>query len=334
MPLRLVPPSLERRTPFYSVRGSYLGQYINRSLKTGEKALAKKLIKQIESDIERGALTAGRKLGFAEAAGAYMKAGGEKKYLAPIIAHLRHTPLAEVAQIAIDNTAASLYPNATAATLNRQVYTPVSAVLKRAGFEHKIKRPKGWRGRKLTHWLTPQQAFAVFKAALKIDAPAETRVKFRVFLILLCYTGMRLSEGLRLNKADIDLKTKTARLYRTKNDKPRLVYLPKVVVDELRKMDLTSSERLFKFHAGGRLRDMLKMTLVRAGVVLPRRVAFHVFCHTWATWMRQHGGLDTFDLLKTDRWADPDSADRYAHVVVSDMAKKADLLPVEKRKRA
>jgi hypothetical protein len=50
--------------------------------------------------------------------------------------------------------------------------------------------------------------------------------------------------------------------------------------------------------------------------------------------MRQHGGLDTFDLLKTDRWADPDSADRYAHVVVSDMAKKADLLPVEKRKRA
>ena len=88
------------------------------------------------------------------------------------------------------------------------------------------------------------------------------------------------------------------------------------------------------FHAGGRLRDMLKMALDAAGVVLPRRVAFHVFCHTWGTWMRQHGGLDTYDLLKTDRWTDPDSADRYAHVVVSEMAKRADLLPVEKRKRA
>jgi integrase len=335
MPLKLVPPSLKRCTPFYSARGTHLGYYVNRSLKTGEKALAKKLIKQIESDIECGALAAGgTALGFAEAASAYMKAGGERNYLAPIIAHLRHTPLAQIDQVAIDNAAATLYPSARAATLNRQVYTPISAVLKRAGEERKIKRPKGWRGQKLTHWLTPQQAFAIFKATAKIKAPAETRTKFRIFLITLCYTGMRLSEALRLNKLDVNLKTKTAILSRTKNDKPRLVYLPKVVVTELRKMELDGEGHLFSFHAGGRLRDMLKMALDAAGVVLPRRVAFHVFCHTWGTWMRQHGGLDTYDLLKTDRWSDPDSADRYAHVAVSEMAKRADLLPVEKRKRA
>ncbi len=334
MPIKLVPPSLKRRTPFYSARGTHLGHYVNRSLKTGEKTLAKKLIKQIESDIECGALATGTALGFVEAASAYMKAGGERNYLAPIIAHLRHTPLEQIDQVVIDNTAAALYPNATAATLNRQVYTPISAVLKRAGEERKIKRPKGWRGQKLTHWLTPQQAFAIFKATAKIKAPAETRAKFRIFLITLCYTGMRLSEALRLNRSDVNLKTKTAILARTKNDKPRLVYLPKVVVTELRKMELDGDGRLFSFHAGGRLRDMLKMALDAAGVVLPRRVAFHVFCHTWGTWMRQHGGLDTYDLLKTDRWTDPDSADRYAHVVVSEMAKRADLLPVEKRKRA
>jgi len=333
MPLRLVPPSTQRRTPFYSVRGTYLGHYVNRSLKTREKSLAKKLIKQIERDIECGAIDAGGALGFAEAASAYMKAGGERNYLAPIIEHFRNTPIAQIDQVAIDNAAALLYPNATAATLNRQVYTAISAVLKRAGEERKIKRPKGWRGQKLTHWLTPKQAFAIFKAAANIDAPDETRAKFRVFLIVLCYTGMRLSEALRLNRADINLKTRTAILPRTKNDKPRLVYLPKVVVDELRRMDVNGNGR-FAFHAGGRLRDMLKMALTIAGVVLPRRLAFHVFCHTWGTWMRQHGGLDTYDLLKTDRWADPDSANRYAHVVVSDMAKRADLLPVEKRKRA
>ena len=334
MPIKLVPPSLKRRTPFYSARGTHLGYYVNRSLKTGEKTLAKKLVKQIESDIECGALATSTALGFVEAASAYMKAGGERNYLAPIIAHLRHTPLEQIDQVVIDNTAAALYPNATAATLNRQVYTPISAVLKRAGEERKIKRPKGWRGQKLTHWLTPQQAFAIFKATAKIKAPAETRAKFRIFLITLCYTGMRLSEALRLNRSDVNLKTKTAILARTKNDKPRLVYLPKVVVTELRKMELDGDGRLFSFHAGGRLRDMLKMALDAAGVVLPRRVAFHVFCHTWGTWMRQHGGLDTYDLLKTDRWTDPDSADRYAHVIVSEMAKRADLLPVEKRKRA
>jgi integrase len=334
MPFKLVRPSPQRRTPFYSVRGTYLGHYVNRSLKTGEKALAKKLIKQLESDIERGAVTTGHALGFAEAASAYMKAGGERNYLAPIISHFRHMPLAQIDQVAIDNAAAALYPTATAATLNRQVYTPISAVLKRAGEERKIKRPRGWRGQKLTHWLTPEQAFAIFKATAKIKAPAKTRATFRVFLITLCYTGMRLSEALRLNKSDINLKAQTAVLYRTKNDKPRLVYLPKVVVAEMRKMALDGDGRLFTFHAGGRLRDMLKMALDAAGVELPRRVAFHVFCHTWGTWMRQHGGLDTYDLLKTDRWTDPNSADRYAHVVVSEVAKRADLLPVEKRMRA
>jgi hypothetical protein len=43
---------------------------------------------------------------------------------------------------------------------------------------------------------------------------------------------------------------------------------------------------------------------------------------------------DVIGVVAPDRWTDPDSADRYAHVVVSDVAKRADLLPVEKRKRA
>lgn len=334
MPLRLIPPTPARRTPYYSVRGTHLGCYIDRSLKTGDKALAKKLIRQIEQSIECGALAPGRALGFAEAASAYMKAGGERNYLAPIIGHFKHTPLAQIDQAAIDYAAAAIYPKATPATLNRQVYTPISAVLKRAGEERKIKRPKGWRGQKLTHWLTEKQAFAIFRAALKIAAPEETRTKFRIFLITLCYTGMRLGDALRLNRADVNLKGKTAILYTTKNGKPRLVYLPKVVVSELRDLPggTDGAGRLFSFHAGGRLRDMFAQTLDLAGVKLPRRVAFHVFCHTWATWMRQHGGLDTYDLLKTDRWADAESADRYSHVVVSDIAKRAEKLPVEKKR--
>jgi hypothetical protein len=78
------------------------------------------------------------------------------------------------------------YPTATAATRNRQVYTPVSAVLKRAEIERQIKRPKGWRGRKLTHWLAPEQALRVFEATARIDAPGETRLKFRIYLRMLC----------------------------------------------------------------------------------------------------------------------------------------------------
>jgi integrase len=195
-----------------------------------------------------------------------MKAGGDGKYLAPLIKHFLHTPLAEIDQIMIDHAAAELYPMATTATRNRQVYTPVSAVLKRAGVERKIKRPKGWRGRKLTHWLSPEQALGIFEATARIDAPPDTRTRFRIFLRVLCYTGMRMSEPLKLRKADVDLGAATARLRDTKNGRDRLVYLPPVVVDELRLLPggLDGDGR----HAGGRLRDLFKATLKKAGVVL------------------------------------------------------------------
>jgi len=139
-----------------------------------------------------------------------------------------------------------------------------------------------------------------------IEAAAATgRTRTRIYLRMLCYTGMRMSEPLKLAKADVNLKAATATLRNMKNERDRLVYLPEVVVEDLRQMPggLEGAGRLFSFHASGRLRDLLKMTVAEAGVVLPRRVAFHVFCHTWATWMRQHGGLDTFDLVRTDSCA-------------------------------
>jgi integrase len=334
MPLKLKPPR-PGKTTYWSIRGTYLGCYVNRSSGSREKAFAEKLRRKLERDIERGVLSGGTKAsGFAAAAAAYMKAGGDGKYLAPLILHFQHTPLADIDQLTIDHAAAELYPLATAATRNRQVYTPISAVLKRAGIERKIKRPKGWRGRKLTHWLSAEQARGIFEATARIDAPAQTRTKFRIYLRMLCYTGMRMSEPLKkLDKADVNLATATATLPGMKNDRDRLVYLPPVVVDDLRQLPggLEGTGRLFSFHAGGRLRDLLKMTLAEAGVVLPRRVAFHVFCHTWATWMRQYGDVDTFDLVRTDRWADPESANRYAHVVVSEQARRADLLPGAKK---
>lgn len=331
MPIRIVPPK-PGRTPFYWIRGTHLGCYVERSTGSREKAFATSVRAKVIRDIERGLLAGPAGPGFAAAAAAYLRAGGDGTFLEPVILHFGQTPITEIDQMMIDNAAAELYPDATAATRNRQVYTPVSAVLKRAGIEKKIKRPKGWRGNKLTHWLTPEQAFAVFRATEKLTAPIETRIKFRVLLVVLCYTGLRLSEGLRIERQRIDRASSTALVPRTKNGKPRLVYLPPVVMEALAAFPggIEGIGRLFSFHAGGRLYDLLDETMKIAGIELPRRIAFHVFCHTWATWMRQHGGLDTFDLVRTDRWSDPESADRYAHVVLSDQARRADLLPVER----
>ena len=76
------------------------------------------------------------------------------------------------------------------------------------------------------------------------------------------------------------------------------------------------------------------MAAIKAGIDLPERSAFHIFRHTYATWMRLYGGLDEKGLMATGAWKDRKSVDRYTHVVVSEEAQRAALLPTPKAKRA
>jgi len=268
---------------------------------------------------------------FLAAAVAYMKAGGERSFLSPIIEYtgpdaIRDMVLESIDQLVLDNLASALYPHATAQTRNRQVYTPVSAVLKRGGIERRFKRPKGWQGPKSVSWLRPEQAFALFTAADEVSA------EFGLFCRLLCYTGMRMSEALRITIANVDLGQQAIYLPRTKNSEPRTVHLTPELVAALanhpRGLDRPKAERLIRYHPGGRLRDMLKHAMTAAGLSFPpRQCGFHLFRHTWAMWMRNYGGLDTSGLVQTGAWRHPQSARRYEHLDTTEEARKADMLP-------
>src|SRR6185369_12348086 len=149
MPLKLIPPRAGK-SPNFSIRGTYLGVHVDRTAGTPEQRVAAKALKKTREAIERGEYRCGPEVApqpvatFADAALAYLRAGGEIRFLRPIINlqgifALCDKPLAEIDQIAIDNAARALYPDAPATTVNRQFYTPVSAVLKRAGIERQIK---------------------------------------------------------------------------------------------------------------------------------------------------------------------------------------------------
>ena len=76
---------------------------------------------------------------------------------------------------------------------------------------------------------------------------------------------------------------------------------------------------------------MLKIAMTRAGLSFPsRQGGFHLFCHTYGTWMHRYAELDTYALTRTGRWRDPDSTDRYIHTQASWEARQADRLPVKK----
>jgi integrase len=259
-----------------------------------------------------------------------MKAGGERRFIMPLLHHFKNTPLVDINQDAIDHAADTLYPNASAATRNRQVYSPISAILKRAGIEQTIRRPKGSQGRELTHWLQPEQAFRLFREADKIDR------QFGLFLRFLCYTGERLTSALRITVQEIEFSQSMAYIRRGKNGKPRAVYLPPDLVKRMKAhpKGLQREGKFFTFSKSGYLYDMLDEACLAAQISLPPRVAFHVFCHTWATWMRRDAGMDARGLVGTDRWKDIKSTFRYTHVVVSEESRKAALLPVEKKRRA
>lgn len=323
MPLRLVPPR-EGKSPNYTIRGTYLKVRVDRTAGTPDKATARKALASIKDAIERGRFATGDKgRTFAAAALSYLRNGGEPLYIGRLTDHFEETPLIEIDQAAIDEAAAELYPDAGPATRNRQVYTPMSAILKHAGVDFRVRRPKGGAGEVRTDWIWPEQAAQLIEAAGEIDA------EFRTFLVLLLYCGLRISEGLGLRVDDVRLGEAFAFVGRTKNGEPRPVHLPPVVVAELashpRGLDRTG-ETLFRLRKNGHLYTLMARTRKKAK--LPAEITFHTLRHTWATWMRRYAGLDVKGLAGTGAWKDAKSAGRYAHVIVSEEAVKSDLLPV------
>lgn len=332
MPLKLIPPR-QGRSQNWRIRGTYYRQYVDRSAGTREKRLAQKLLGQIKADIEGGLFARPTGPTFTAAARDYMRAGGARRYMEPLILHFATSTLDEVDQAAIENAAAVLCPDAGPATRNRCVYTPVSAVLKHAGRDFRIRRPKGGDGEERRGWLWPEEADAVFDAAGQVD------LEFRLYLLLLCYTGLRKVEGLSVTVNMTRLQEAAIHILDTKNGEQRPVHLPPFLVVEIanhpRGLD-RAGEKLFGF-SRTKASGLLKATVALCAPELQAKfegVQFHMFRHTWGTWMRRYAKLDTRGLVGTKAWKSMKAAGRYEHVDISEEARKADLLPVPKAKRA
>ena len=187
MPIKLIPPR-PGKTPYWAGRGKHLGRYVDRSTKARTRALAVKVIRQWQREIERSEFSTPGEPTFAGAVVSYLKNGGDLRPTGKLLEHFierdgKPTRLDAIDQAVIDACAIALYPDHSPATRNREVYTPISAILKAAGHDFKIRRPRGSRGRVITDWSWPEQAFRVFDAAKTLDA------EFAVFLHYLCYTG-------------------------------------------------------------------------------------------------------------------------------------------------
>jgi integrase len=350
MPIKLVPPR-SGKSPNWSLRGTYLGIYVDRSAGTDRRALAAQLLRDFQGKIERGEYPEKPQAPvgptFLSAAILYMKmrrqSRSRARYIGRLINHFGETPVADIDQEAIDTAALALYPTTGPASLNAYVYIPMSAILHHAGIKIVIRRPKGAKGRTVTDHLTLEDATAIIAAA---DAFNPT---FALLLKILLYTGMRLGEALSLRTDHMHLEKRIVWVATSKNGKPRTVLLREDVCAELAAHAATREGWIFTWHQGGHLSHMLlRAKLGALGIPCPSRrprgwrnppnrlafANFHTLRHTWATWMRRYGGVDLQGLVATGNWSDPRSAARYAHVAARDEWAKVEMLPDISKKTA
>ena len=322
MPLKLYAGA--NGSPNYRIRGTHHGVRIEQSTRTSDFNTARGMLKKIKIEIESGALQP-RPLGptFAQAVELYVRETKNERFIMPLLDHFGVKPLLEITQQDIMRASHELYPNASNATRNRQVFTPVLAIMRLNGVAIIAKRPKGAQGNRRKFFLTPDDA------AKLINAAYEKNREFGLFLTFLLYTGARLGDAVKLTMDNLYLNDARAVFPKTKNGEPRTAYLPPVLVAAMANhpRGYDREGKVFRYYDGSKHRERLYEAARASGVYIPKGLAFHAFRHTWGAWMRRYGGLDTTGLIATGAWSSRDAAMVYEHADTTESAKRADLLP-------
>lgn len=310
----------------YYLRGTVAGQPVFESTGTSNRAAADAIRIRRESEIlARHAYGKAATLTFAEAALTYMQSGGQARYLPRILHHFgADTLVDDIDNGAINTAAAALYPDAAPATINRQLITPISAVITMAAANdltrHRIfKRRKVPPGR--TRWLTPEEAERLIGHADPHLVP---------ILFCLLGSGARVSEALGTQAQFFYPNTREIWLPDTKNGHPRMISLPARACDAILAADVPDTGRIFltpkgkpyllsadtSDHRGGQIKAAFDKARDAAG--LGADVVPHSLRHTWATWYysatKDFGGL-----LDKGGWQKSDMAQRYRKIAPADL---------------
>ena len=212
-----------KRSPYWLVRGTVAGIRIFESTGTTDRGQAEAFRIRLERQVwERGALGQERPATFADAVMVYLDRGRGRRFVAPLLHYFKERPLSEIGQAEVDRAANSLYPNCKSATLVRQVYGPMIAILNSA---LKAELP-GARPQKIS---SPRIAKVVPKWATDDHIAAllpNCSDEIKALVLVMTYTGLRISECLRLRSPDFAMRPGWVHVAKTKNGEPAMVPLP------------------------------------------------------------------------------------------------------------
>jgi len=235
-----------------------------------------------------------------------------------LIAHFKDTPLDEIDQAKATEAASKLYPGWKGSSLNRAIYTPLSAIGVRG-----LKRPQDSHRGTIS---IPDEQW--FDSVLSHGPP-----KLAALIVFLTLTGRRVGEAIALTEKDVD-EDNRVHIGRTKTGVPVVVVLPDLCKSLLndsrafyrRKGVGQPSKRLFGYASLQSASVALRRTCERAGVPY---YSFHKLGrHAFASrglkagkslkWIKEAGG-----------WKSMQSMFRYLHLEQSEVARDAEALGQE-----
>lgn len=219
---------------------------------------------RLNTQLEAEACEAPAEPTFLEAAEVYMRLGGDARFLNKrLMGKLKDVRVNTFTDAIVVEIAKEIYPSATAATLNRQLYTPIISVLRLAAkgktWKPNLQRPKG--ALKLKPAKAPADDWFV-----KMRGVAKPQLW--ALLLFLTLHGRRPSDGLRRLPADFNPTTGTVTIDKDKAGNPIVVQLSDVVRDAILAYNWQAGPGLFGTLTWKNRRNtyrLLKETCEKAG---------------------------------------------------------------------
>lgn len=282
-----------KRGDVWWIDGRINGERIRESTRETEREDAESYALRRETDARKTAEFGPEAvLTFGTATGLYLDAGKSDRYLTPIFNKWERRLVREIKPGNIQDLARQLYPKVGPATRNRQVISPVQAIINHSASRGlcspiRVERffvPKHQPGIVTMDWLN---AF--------MDAASPHMAAFACFMAM---TGARVSEAIRLDWDDVDLGERTALLRKTKNGDPRKADLPIKLIDRLAALPGRQG-RVFTYASRHSIQTPWETAEKRAGLshMKPHDAGRRLF----ATSMIQ-GGVDPVTVAKAGGW--------------------------------
>jgi len=313
-------------SPYWYARGTIRGIRVDESSRLADKKAAKEWLAIREAELVTQSIHGVSAVKtFAHAAASYLESGKDGTHVGPLLDLFGVTKLSNIGPDMIDRAAYKLGKKKdgspkSPATLNRQVFTPLAAILNHAAAKGwcarpVMSRPKQPEGR--VRWVSHDEADRM------IAAGAD---HLRPLMIFLFSTGARLSEALYLDWRDVDLKAGRVAFHETKNGESRGVPLHPRALAALGALPHREGPVFRRPDGegfasrggagGGQIKTAWRTMLKNAGVTDFRP---HDTRHTWATW-HYAANRDPFGLMRLGGWKSEKMVARYAHINPDDLA--------------